>query len=286
MTATAKPLPQEQRQKQGQEHGQEQEQGHGDLDVRIAALAATLDEAALTGRTVPKLTDSTELDVPGAYRVQRALIDRRVARGERLSGFKMGFTSRAKMAQMGVEDVIRGLLTDAMAVEDGGVLDVSGLAHPRIEPEIAFLIGEPLTGRVSPTGAARAVAGVAVAYEVLDSRYDGFSFTLPDVIADNASAAAFGFGDWLPFDGLDVSTRGMVLEINGRTAAVGSSAAILGDPVRSLIAAARLAEEAGLPLQPGQVVLAGAATAAVPLPSGAHARVTAAGLGRVEVTTR
>lgn len=259
-------------------------------DEEVARLAARLDEAALAGRTVPRLTDAVRLDVPAAYRVQRALVERRLARGERLAGVKMGFTSRAKMAQMGVDDVIYGLLTDAMAVEDGGTLDVSALAHPRIEPEVAFLIGTPPGGGpsspLSPADVERALAGVAVAWEVLDSRYDGFSFTLPDVVADNASAAAFGVGRWLPADGLDPRTLGMVLELDGRTAAVGSSAAVLGDPVRSLIAAARLAEEAGTPLLPGQVVLAGAATAAVALPPGAHARVTAAGLGRVEVTAR
>lgn len=257
----------------------------------IPALAATLDDAARERRTVDKLTDGGPLDVPGAYAVQRAVIERRRARGEELTGVKMGFTSRAKMAQMGVDDVIWGLLTDAMCIEDGGVLDTGGLIHPRIEPEIAFLVGSPLSGDVTAAEAAHAVAGVAVAYEVLDSRYEGFRFTLPDVIADNASAAAFGFGPWhaLGDGGIDpraLGNLGLVLEIDGRTVATGSSAAILGHPLRSLQAAARLAAEAGLALRPGQIVLAGAATAAVPLPAGAHVRISTAALGRTEVTTR
>lgn len=67
-----------------------------------------LDNAALTGKAIPRITDSGELSVSDAYEVQRAVIERRKDRGERLIGVKMGFTSRAKMVQMGVDDVIWG----------------------------------------------------------------------------------------------------------------------------------------------------------------------------------
>ncbi|MEU0990249.1 fumarylacetoacetate hydrolase family protein [Streptomyces sp. NPDC005953] len=254
--------------------------------MTLAQLTEILDAAAVDGHTVDRPTDSIELTLPDAYAVQRAVIERRLARGESSTGVKMGFTSRAKMVQMGVDDVIWGLLTDAMQVEDGAVLDLGGLIHPRIEPEIAFLIGSPISGRITPAEAVRSLAGVAVAYEVLDSRYEGFRFTLPDVIADNASAARYGCGIWQPADVRDLSNIGLVVEIDGRVVATGSSAAILGHPLRSLVAAARLAGEAGIALEPGQIVLAGAATAALPLPRGAHVRILGAGLGGVEVTTR
>lgn len=254
--------------------------------MNTAQLAEILDTAALDGRTVDRPTDSITLTLPDAYTVQRAVIERRLSRGEVATGVKMGFTSRAKMVQMGVDDVIWGLLTDAMRVEDGAVLDIGDLIHPRIEPELAFLIGRPLSGRVTPTEAARSLAGVAVAYEVLDSRYEGFRFTLPDVIADNASAAHYAFGPWQSPDSRDLGNVGLVMEIDGRVVATGSSAAILGHPLRSLAAAARLADAAGITLEPGQIVLAGAATAAFALPRGAHVRILGAGLGGVEVTTR
>jgi 2-oxo-3-hexenedioate decarboxylase len=253
----------------------------------LAAFARTLDDAALSGRTITLLTaDAPDLSLDDAYRVQRAVIARRLSRGETVIGAKMGFTSRAKMAQMGVDDVIWGLLTDAMRIEDGAFLDTADLIHPRIEPEIAFLVGEPLSGRTGPAEAARAAAGIAVAYEVIDSRYADFRFTLPDVVADNASACAFGIGPWQALDRMAPDNLGLVMEVDGRPAATGSSAAILGNPLRSLAAAARLADAAGSPLRPGDIVLAGAATAAVPLTPGAHVRVVAAGLGRVEVTAR
>lgn len=247
-------------------------------DVR--ALAARLDEARRDGRAIDKLTASEpRLDVSTAYDVQRAGIDLRRHRGERFAGVKMGFTSRAKMIQMGVDDVIWGQLTDRMLVES--TAEVSGLIHPRVEPEIVFLIGRDV---LRPADVDTAVAGIAVGYEILDSRYDGFKFTLPDVIADNASASGFGVGAW--HSPRDVANVGMVLEIDGRAVQTGSSAAILGDPIRALRAAARLATETGIVLRAGDVVLAGAATAAVPLPKDAHVRVVGAGLGSVEVTTR
>jgi 2-oxo-3-hexenedioate decarboxylase len=255
-------------------------------EQHIAACAKILDNAALEARTVERLTDTAPLTLEDAYTVQRAGIARRLARGEAPAGVKMGFTSRAKMVQMGVDDVIWGLLTDAMRVEDGGELDLDELIHPRIEPEIAFLIGRPLSGRVTPTEAARCLAGVAVAHEVIDSRYAGFRFSLPDVVADNASAARYACGPWQHPDSRDLGNVGLTVEIDGRVAATGSSAAILGHPLRSLAAAARLAGEAGITLEPGQIVLAGAATAAMPLPRGAHVKVLGAGLGQVEVSTR
>ncbi|MFD0337132.1 2-keto-4-pentenoate hydratase [Streptomyces sp. NPDC127117] len=254
--------------------------------ARVAELAETLDAAALDGRTVHRPTDTGPLTLDEAYAIQRAVIERRRARGETPTGVKMGFTSRAKMVQMGVDDVIWGLLTDAMRVEDGGTLDLDGLIHPRIEPEIAFLIGRPLSGRVTSEEAARSLAGIAVAHEILDSRYAGFRFTLPDVVADNASASHYACGPWHHPDSRSLGNVGLTVEIDGRVVATGSSAAILGHPLRSLAAAARLAAEAGITLGPGQIVLAGAATAALPLPRGAHVRVLGAGLGQVEVTTR
>ncbi|MQY09734.1 2-keto-4-pentenoate hydratase [Actinomadura macrotermitis] len=249
------------------------------MSIDVKAAAATLDRAARDITAIPRLTDAEPFDVAAAYKIQRAGIRLRTARGEHIAGVKMGFTSRAKMVQMGVDDLIWGLLTDAMLIESA--VDTSGLIHPRIEPEIAFLIGREVR---SVAGVEAAVDGVAVGYEVLDSRYQDFKFTLPDVIADNASASGFGVGSW--HAPRDIANVGLLMEIDGRTVATGSSAAILGDPYRSLRAAARLALEAGIALEPGMVVLAGAATAAIPLPAGAHVRVTGAGLGSVEVTTK
>ncbi|MGC4790721.1 2-keto-4-pentenoate hydratase [Micromonospora sp. DT178] len=241
-------------------------------------IAERLGVAADTATAIPQLAAETGLDVDAAYAVQTALIQRRLDRGERLVGLKMGLTSKAKMAQVGVDEVIWGRLTDTMRIPDGGTLDVSAFIHPRVEPEVAFLLdrlpepGEPVGDFTD------AVRAVAPAIEVIDSRYANFTFSLPDVIADNTSAAAFTIGPWSPVpDGLD--NLGVLLEIDGRVAQVGSTAAILGDPRRALDEGIRLAGRHGVRLREGWVFLAGAATAAVPLKPGAHVRAVVENLG-------
>ncbi|MBQ1075451.1 4-oxalocrotonate decarboxylase [Micromonospora sp. C31] len=241
-------------------------------------IAERLGVAADTATAIPQLAAETGLDVDAAYAVQTALIQRRLDRGERLVGLKMGLTSKAKMAQVGVDEVIWGRLTDTMRVPDGGTLDVSAFIHPRVEPEVAFLLdrlpepGEPVGDFTD------AVRAVAPAIEVIDSRYANFTFSLPDVIADNTSAAAFTIGPWSPVpDGLD--NLGVLLEIDGRVTQVGSTAAILGDPRRALDEGIRLAGRHGVRLREGWVFLAGAATAAVPLRPGAHVRAVVEHLG-------
>ncbi|TBL28720.1 MULTISPECIES: 2-keto-4-pentenoate hydratase [unclassified Micromonospora] len=248
----------------------------------IAQIAATLDRAADTATAVPQLAAETGLDVDTAYAVQAALVQRRLDRGERLVGLKMGLTSKAKMAQVGVDEVIWGRLTDTMRIPDGGTVDVTGFIHPRVEPEVAFLLdrlpepGEPVGDFTD------AVRAVAPAIELIDSRYANFTFSLPDVIADNTSAGAFVIGPWSPVpDGLE--NLGVLLEVDGRVAQVGSTAAILGDPRRALDEGIRLAGRHGVRLREGWVFLAGAATAAVPLRAGVRVRAVVEKLGGASV---
>ncbi|MCN0181118.1 2-keto-4-pentenoate hydratase [Salinispora arenicola] len=244
----------------------------------IAGIAGQLVAAADSGTAIPQLAAETGLDVDAAYAVQAELVRRRLERGERLVGLKMGLTSKAKMAQVGVDEVIWGRLTDAMRIPDGGTLSVGDFIHPRVEPEVAFLLdrqpdpGEPVAGF------ATAVRAVAPAIELIDSRYADFTFSLPDVIADNTSAGAFVVGPWCPVpDGLD--NLGVLLEIDGRVVQVGSTAAILGDPRRAFDEGVRLAGQHGVRLRTGWVFLAGAATAAVALRPGAHVRTVVEKLG-------
>lgn len=247
-----------------------------DLD----ALAERLDEAARSGTATPQLTLEHDLTEDEAYEIQRRSMARRFARGESLVGLKMGLTSRAKMRQVGVNEVIWGHLTSAMVVEDGSSIRKPRYVHPRAEPEVAFLLKKPLQGPISVAQAMSAVEAVAPAVEIIDSRYENFKFALADVIADNSSSSGFVVGPWHRPD-VDYGNLGIVLEQNGRPAQIGSSAAILGHPARSLAAASRLAALRGVALEAGWVVMAGGATAAVHLAAGDHVRVSIETLGRV-----
>lgn len=245
--------------------------------ARIASLAERLDSAAFNATATPQLEDPITLDE--AYAVQRESIARRLARGETRIGIKMGFTSRAKMVQMGVSDLIWGRLTSGMLVEDGGSVSIADYVHPRVEPEIAFLISRPLSGRVTIPQALAAVEAVAPALEIIDSRYQDFRFSLTDVVADNSSSSGFVVGPWRRPD-TDIANLGLVMAFNGRPQAFGSTAAILGHPLRSLVSAARVIAEAGETLQPGDIVLAGGATAASALVPGSFVSLDMEALGR------
>ena len=246
----------------------------------LQQLATTVDEAAHIAQAIPQLSLVHDLSLEQAYEIQRLSIQQRLARGERRVGVKMGLTSRAKMEQVGVDRVIWGRLTDAMQVEEGSRISLSNYVHPRAEPEVAFLLKQPLAGKVTITEAAAAVEAVAPAIEIIDSRYENFKFSLSDVVADNSSSSGFVVGRWNRPD-LDIDNLGIVLEVNGRPAQVGSSAAILGSPWRALAAAAELSALSDEPLQAGWIVLAGGATAAVALHPGARVRATIAQLGSV-----
>ena len=236
-----------------------------------AELAALLDDAAQKHEPVPQLTIGLpDLDVDAAYGIQTALIERRLGRGEQLVGLKLGLTSQAKMAQVGVNEMIWGRLTDAMWVPDGGTVRAGRFIHPRIEPEVAFLVRD------------NEITAVAPALEIIDSRYADFKFALPDVIADNTSAAAFTVGAWLPVPS-GVDNLGVLLEVDGKPVQIGSTAAIMGDPRRAFAAGVRLAGRYGVDLADGWVFLAGAATAAIPLPVGSLVRAVVQDLGTASV---
>ena len=118
--------------------------------------------------------------------------------------------------------------------------------------------------------------------EIIDSRYRDFKFALPDVIADNSSSSGFVIGPWSS-PARDFSNLGLVMEVNGRAVETGSTAAILGDPIRSLVAAARLAAAELGGLKAGWIILAGGATAAYSLKIGDNVRTTIQGLGAVSI---
>ncbi len=246
----------------------------------IARLARTLDDAAANAKATRQLSDKEPLTESEGYDVQAASIRRRIARGEKRVGVKMGFTSRAKMIQMGIDDMIWGRLTDRMVIEDGGTISMADYVHPRVEPEIAFLLDRPLAGTVTGAEALAAVEAVAPAMEIIDSRYRNFKFSLADVVADNCSSSGFVVGPWQDADA-DLTNLGMILEFGGRPRQIGSSAAILGNPVRALVAAARLSAAAGEPLEAGWIVMAGGATAAEALSPGDYVRNCVQHLGTV-----
>ncbi len=233
---------------------------------------------------IDKLTDRAPLSITDAYAVQAEALKILYARGDRHVGYKMGLTSKAKMKQMGVHQPIYGVLTEKMHVASGSTFGFQGRIHPKIEPEIAFLIGRDLRGNVSAEEALAACSGVCAAMEIIDSRYRNFNFTLPDVIADNCSSSAFVLSETVrkPSE-LDLGNLGMVMEVNGKAVQFGSSAAIYGHPAASLAELCAMLAEQDQGLRSGDIVLAGAATAAIALESGQEIKTLVQDLGSVSL---
>ncbi|MCO5397681.1 2-keto-4-pentenoate hydratase [Ralstonia soli] len=252
--------------------------------IDLNAIAARVDDAARYAEPIGQLTDDAGFSLEEAYEIQRASIERRIHRGESMVGVKLGFTSRAKMVQMGVDSLIWGWLTDTMLEEDGGRVLLDRFIHPRVEPEVCFLTSREIDRPLTLLEAASYLDAVAPAMEIIDSRYRNFKFTLEDVVADNCSSAGLVIGPWTRrFDTL--RNAGVLMRMDGRAVQVGSTAAILGDPLRSVVQASRLISQSGLVLPAGSLVMAGAATAAQALPRGVHVQCVVNGLGATEFTT-
>ncbi|MBY4402999.1 2-keto-4-pentenoate hydratase [Rhodococcoides fascians] len=245
----------------------------------IDTLARRLDDAREQVTDTPSLADDVEIDIDDAYRIQEALVARYRRRGETPVGVKLGFTSRAKMVQMGVSEVIIGRLTDAMTLVDGGRVHLRKFIHPKIEPEVAYRLACDVDFENPAIDIESCVDAVAPAMEIIDSRYRDFRFTYTDVVADNTSAAAYVLGPWQSMRSLGALT--VRLEAGGQSV-VGSTSAILDDPINALHSLLDVSRRRHIPLRAGDVILAGAATAAIALTDG-HARCDIDGLGTVSV---
>ncbi|GEL20666.1 2-keto-4-pentenoate hydratase [Pseudonocardia asaccharolytica] len=254
------------------------------MTVNTADLAARLAKAVADRTAIDQLSgEFGELDLATGYAVQREL---RTAAGP-LVGWKLGLTSRAKQAQVGVSDPIYGFLAGANALDLGAPLDTGNLIQPRCEPEIVFMLGRDLAGpHVTAADVIAASAGVAVGIEVIDSRYRDYRFTMADVVADNTSAGRFVVGAPVPPAGIDLRLVGVVLERNGEVVATASGAASLGHPAAAVAWLVRRLAADGEGLHAGEIVFSGGLTAAAPVTAGDVVVASIDRLGTVELGCR
>jgi 2-keto-4-pentenoate hydratase len=250
----------------------------------LQQFADLLREAERTRRPVaPVSAAHPGLSVADAYRIQELNVEARTAAGELVRGRKIGLTSRAMQDMLGVSEPDYGALLDTMLVEEGDAISLGELIQPRVEAEIAFVMASELRGPgVTSADALRAIAGVLPALEIIDSRIADWKIGLCDTIADNASSArVVAAGRLTPLDGLDLRLLGMALTVNGEVAATGAGAAVLGNPIRCVAWLANALGAFGIALRPGDLVLAGALHAALPVAAGDVVHAQFAELGSV-----
>lgn len=251
-------------------------------NAQIAQLAEHLENAELDAFEVTKITDEfPEMSYEDAFDIQWEIRRRKEARGTRIVGMKMGLTSWAKMAQMGVEQPCYGFLADYFSVPEGGDIKHDELIHPKIEAELAFVTKHELKGPGCHIGdVLRATDFVLPAVEVIDSRYQDFKFDLKSVIADNSSSSRFITGGRMAdVAELDLKTLGVVMEVNGQVVQTGAGAAVLGHPAASVAMLANMLAERGEVIPAGSFIMIGAITAAVQMNKGDSFVVHYQGLG-------
>jgi 2-oxo-3-hexenedioate decarboxylase len=251
----------------------------------IGELAGIIDDAQHNATEIVKLTDAhPDMHVTDGYAVQAELCRRWQADGRRLTGYKGGLTSKAKMVQMGLDTPVFGVLMGDTCVPDGDVVDMTQLIHPKVEAEIAFVTSRELSGDVSIDEVLSATEFVLPAIEVIDSRFKDFKFDVQSVIADNTSAARYvvGGSPRRPA-GLDLRLLGVVMERNGELVGSAAGAAVMGHPAASVVALVKWLADAGQALPAGSLVMTGGVTEAVAVHAGDHVTARVQNLGTVGV---
>ena len=249
-------------------------------------LARHLHACQRETRDTPKITDEhPQMDFDDAYAIQDRILAAKLKGGARLAGYKAGLTSHAKMKQMGVTDPVFGFLVDAHAVAEGATVNMAELIHPKVEPEIAFVLKHALKGPGCHIGAVLAATDfVLPGIEVIDSRYRDFKFDLKSVVADNTSAARFVVGGRAQRpEAVDLRTVGIVLEKNGQPVAIGAGAAVLGHPAAAIAMLANHLGKRGQEIPAGSLILSGGVTEAVTVAAGDHVSLRVQGMGSVSL---
>lgn len=227
----------------------------------VTEAAAALEQAARTGAPCPPVRSLLpEADIEAAYAVQRLHVARGVAAGRRPVGRKIGLTSPAVQRQLGVDQPDFGVLFADTAVPEGQPIAPGRLLQPKVEAEVALVLGADLPHGV-PTVAdlLRATAFALPALEIADSRVADWDISIVDTVADNASSGLYVLGGTpVPLDRVDLRGARMTMTRNGETVAQGTGADCLGSPLTAALWLASTLAGLGDPLKAGDTVLTGA----------------------------
>lgn len=259
----------------------------GDREAVVADAATRLANAARTRTPCAPVRDVLgETDIDLAYAVQQRLMESRIADGAVLVGRKIGLTSPAVQQQIGVDRPDFGVLFDDMDVSALDEVPAERLLQPKVEAEVAFVLGRDLDSTDLDLSAVRDAVDYAVAaLEIVDSRVAGWDIKITDTVADNASSGLYVLGHrhvaLSEFQPVEVTMR---MDADGSLVSEGTGAACLGDPLNALLWLARTATDFGAPLRAGQVILSGALGPMVTVTPGTTVRAEISSLGSVSAT--
>jgi len=230
-----------------------------------ASEAARIVDAHAAGVTLAPISDKAPLALAEAYAIQALVTQARLRRGERVVGWKLGYTSLVMRRQMGVDAPNFGPLTDAMLIPDGAEA-LPSMTQPRVEPEIALRFATDVPAGADRFAVLAAVGAAHACLEVVDSVWAGYRFTLADNTADGSSAAGVVLGPPLPIDVID--TVDVALLVNGAVVDTGRGSDASGHPADGVVWLVEQLAVRGERLRAGDVVITGGLTRAAALDRG------------------
>jgi 2-oxopent-4-enoate/cis-2-oxohex-4-enoate hydratase len=244
-------------------------------------------ERLLRGRLGPEvvtpLTEQTpDLSPARAYEIQARLERALVARGERVIGWKAGFTNAAIQESYGVTEPVAGFMLGSGVYGSGDAVPMARFAALGVEAEVGFLLKADLAGPgVSAASALLAIEGALPALELVDFRFAGKP-RAADMVADGVATNAIVLGRPLtPVSGLDLALEGVVFEQNGQVVATNTAAEVMGHPLNSLAWLANTLGRMGRALSAGDVVLTGSISKVLRPKAGDAVRASFTRLGSV-----
>lgn len=255
--------------------------------VTIQSLARELLDAETTCKPIKPITERhATLTTADSYAIQLEVVKAKQELGQVVVGKKIGLTSKAMQRSLGVYEPDYGHVMNSLLVFEGDEIDLKRLIQPKLEPEIAFVLREDLTGPgANVAKVLRATEGVMAAIEVIDSRIENWRIKIQDTIADNASIGRVILGGKLvDIEDIDLRLLGMLLRKNGEIVSCSSSAAVLGNPAQAVAWLANKIWQFGLCLKAGEFVMSGSFVAAVDMRGGDEVTAEFDKLG--SVTTR
>lgn len=236
-------------------------------DSKIVELAEKLRQASLNGEEIGPLVDEKkDLTIEEAYAIQLYNIDQKLNDGQTIVGKKIGLTSKAMQDSLGVDEPDYGHLLDDMVIpSDNPVVYSDQVMQPRAEGELAFVLKKDLVGpNVTVEEVLDATESIVASIEIVDSRVKDWKISLRDTVADNASSAMYVLGEnFLKPDEVDRIGVKMQLFKNDELINEGTGAAVLGDPAYCVAWLANKLHDYDITLKAGEVILAGALSAAI-----------------------
>lgn len=245
----------------------------------VAAAVESFWQARARGEYFPRAWFD-RLGLDEAYQIQLGLIDRRIAAGERQIGWKVGLTAKPIQEQFGFHEPVFGCILES--VPSGSTLRAAELIAPGFESELCLRMGTELAGEISMARARAAVAGVHPSLEIIETRGD-LSAQVAVAMADNAQQKTVVLGDAVPLGDMALDQVACAVRMNGAVVAEGTGAAVLGNPLNSVIWLAGKLAQFGRRIRAGDIIMSGSFVRQFPLQAGDRVQVDYTGIGSVRV---